>query len=352
MSKPIKKPQSNKPKRIGQILIGLVLFIALLTFKIYSDVYDSNVSQSMGNQYVLVRTGQSYETFIDNLEAEDRLLNLASFKRFAFVLKLNEKLMPGRYVLHAGMNNLDLLKMFLKGRQEPLNVVFRHANYLEEVSGFFSRNLEIDSIQFLSMLKDTVFTNQYGFDSANLISLFIPNTYNFYWNTHALHLLGRMQHEYEVFWNTARKEKAVKLGLSQQQISTLASIVQKESNKFEEMPIIAGVYLNRLKLGMPLQADPTVLFFMRDTSIHRVLHQHTQIASPYNTYLNAGLPPGPICCPSIQAIDAVLNFVPHRFIYFCAKADFSGYHNFASNLAQHQNNARKYQKALTTNHIH
>ncbi len=352
MSKSPKKHLPNKSKRTAQILIGLLLFIAVLSFKIYNDVYGVNVSNSEGDQYVLVRTGQSFETFIDNLEAEGRLLNLASFKRFAFVFKLNEKLKPGRYVLHAGMNNLELLKMFLKGRQEPLNVVFRHATYLEDVSGFFSRNLEIDSIQFLNMLKDTVFTNQFGFDSANLISMFIPNTYNFYWNTHALHLLGRMHHEYEVFWNTTRKEKAVKLGLSQQQISTLASIVQKESNKYDEMPIIAGVYLNRLRLGMPLQADPTVLFFMRDTSIHRVLFQHTQIASPYNTYLNAGLPPGPICCPSIQAIDAVLNFVSHRYIYFCAKPDFSGYHNFANNLAQHQNNARKYQKALTAKHIH
>jgi UPF0755 protein len=190
-----------------------------------------------------------------------------------------------------------------------------------------------------------------GFNEQTVIGMFIPNTYNFYWNTNAFAFMERMNKEYQKFWNADRLAKAISMHLTQNEISTLASIVQKESNKADEMPIIAGVYLNRIKKGMPLQADPTIIYAWNDPTIRRVTNIHTALESPYNTYLNAGLPPGPICAPSMQAIEAVLNFSSHQYIYFCAREDFSGYHSFAVSFQQHQQNASRYQRALNARNI-
>ena len=182
--------------------------------------------------------------------------------------------------------------------------------------------------------------------------MFIPNTYNFFWNTDAQKLLGRMKREYEKFWNKDRSTLSLVDNLTPTEVSILASIVQKESMHNDEMPVIAGVYINRLRKGIPLQADPTILYMIGDTSIRRVRSALTEIVSPFNTYLNTGLPPAPICVPSIQAIDAVLNYAKHNYYYFCAREDFSGYHNFACGMNAHQKNAIKYQRALNRAGIH
>jgi UPF0755 protein len=182
--------------------------------------------------------------------------------------------------------------------------------------------------------------------------MFIPNTYNFYWNISAKDFIIRMQQEYQKFWTQARLAKALNLGLSPTQVSILASIVQKETNKADEMPIVAGVYINRLRRAMPLQADPTLIYAWNDKEIRRVTNVHTALNSPYNTYLNVGLPPGPICIPSIVSLNAVLNHTEHKYLFFCAREDFSGYHAFAETLAQHTQNARRYQRALNKANIY
>jgi len=183
-------------------------------------------------------------------------------------------------------------------------------------------------------------------DSNNIISLFVPNTYNIYWNISGKKLVERMQKEYNSFWNSSRTTKSILLKMSPQEITILASIVMSETNKPDEMPIVARTYMNRMKIGMSLQADPTILFALNDTSIKRVLSIHTTLQSPYNTYINIGLPPGPICLASPTAIDAVLNAPTNNYLYFCAKEDFSGYHNFAQTFVQHQVNAKRYQREL------
>ena len=177
--------------------------------------------------------------------------------------------------------------------------------------------------------------------------MFIPNTYEVFWTITGEDLLKRMRREYDRFWNEQRKDKAKSIGLTQKQVSTLASIVNEETANADEMPLVAGVYMNRLRIGMPLQADPTLFFAAKDYSIRRVLKKHTKIESPYNTYKYRGLPPGPIAVPTIEAIDAVLHYRHHNYLYFCAKEDFSGYHNFAVTLGDHMKNARRFQRALT-----
>jgi UPF0755 protein len=259
---------------------------------------------------------------------------------------------PGKYKLKTGMNNFDLVRMIIKGRQEPIDLVLKYEERPSDLASFVSLYLEIDSTLFLAKLKDATLVKKYGFDTLNIISMFIPNTYNLYWNTSADAFLARMHKEYLKFWNQERISKAIEKRLSLSQVSVLASIVQKETNQKSEMHTVAGVYLNRLAKGIPLQADPTVIYAWNDIGIKRVTSIHTALNSPYNTYQNAGLPPGPICTASIQAIDAVLNAEQHDYFYFCAKEDFSGYHSFASSLEQHINNARRYQRALNQRGIY
>ena len=207
-------------------------------------------------------------------------------------------------------------------------------------------NIEADSADIAALLKDEETAKKYGFNKQTFCSMFIPNTYEFWWNTSAEEFVQRMADEYKKFWNDDRKAKANELGLSQSQVSTLASIVESETQKNDEKARIAGVYINRLKKDWLLQADPTVVFAAGDFTIKRILNKHLEINSPYNTYKYKGLPPGPICIPSTTSIDAVLNYEHHNYMYFCAKEDFSGYHNFATTNAQHEANARRYHDAL------
>jgi UPF0755 protein len=206
-------------------------------------------------------------------------------------------------------------------------------------------------VSILQALNDNDFLGKFGFDSRTAIGMFIPNTYELYWNTNADGLIERMYSEYEKFWNDSRKTKLQQTGLTQAEVSVMASIVAEETNVTDEMATIAGVYINRIKSGMLLQADPTVKFAIGDFSIRRVLNKHLDYDSPYNTYKYKGLPPSPICMPSIAAIDAVLDYVHHDYYYFCAKNDFSGRHIFAKTLAQHNSNAQAYRNALNSMNI-
>ncbi|MES2780378.1 MAG: endolytic transglycosylase MltG [Bacteroidota bacterium] len=326
-------------------LVAVLLFSAAI--KIYEDVLASNIRLADNKKgYVYVGTHLTLEQNKENWKRSGLFRNLDAFVRVVKVLGFESKLKPGRYEVDATFSNYKIIRLMASGRQTPVDVTFKYAERKEDLVQFWSSLLEADSSELGQLLNDASLFEDIGLDTLNSVCIFIPNTYNFYWNTPAEDVLLRMKKEYRLFWNDERKAKAEALHLTPQQVSILASIVQKETYQKSEMPIVAGVYYNRLKKGMPFQADPTILYAINDKSVKRVGGIMLHIESPYNTYKYTGLIPGPICVPSVQAIDAVLNLQRHNYIYFCAKEDFSGFHNFAATFSQHQVNARKYQREL------
>jgi UPF0755 protein len=331
--------------RYTSLIIGLLLVFAAYKFAadlLLNNVKDANKKAS----YVYIKSNQSFDRLMFNLKKDEILKNPESFERVAKLLNISDKIKPGRYKIEYGLSNLDIIKILKSGSQEPLNLVVKYAKRKENLALALSKQLELDSASLLNIINDSNTLKKAKMDENNIISLFVPNTYNIYWNITGQKLIERMIKEYNTFWNVNRTTKSILMKLSLQQVATLASIVMSETNKIDEMPIVARVYLNRIEKGMALQADPTVLFALNDSTIKRVLSIHLAFNSPYNTYLNSGLPPGPICMASPEAIDAVLNAPLHNYLYFCAKDDLSGYHNFAETFAQHQLNARKYQQEL------
>jgi UPF0755 protein len=274
------------------------------------------------------------------------IVNEKSFNWVAQKKDLPANIHPGHYVLKNGMNNNQLVNMLRGGLQTPVKVTFNNIRDVDQLAGRIAKQIEADSTSISQRLHNQDYIGQLGFNSRTIPALFLPDTYEFYWNTDAEGFVNRMFQEYNKFWNEERKQQAQAKGLTPIQVSTLASIVNKETNMSDEMPRVAGVYLNRLKNNWLLQADPTLIFAWNDYTIKRVLDRHKEIESPYNTYKYAGLPPGPICIPSITAVKSVLNAEDHHYFFFCAKEDFSGYHNFAKTLSEHNHNAARYQQAL------
>jgi len=327
------------------IIIGLLLLFAVYKFTV--DLFLNNVNSSSNKaMYIYIKSNESLDRLLFNIKKNNVLKNVESFERVAKLIDLTENLKAGRYKIREGMSNIDLIRLLKSGRQEPLNLVIKYAKRKENLALALSKQLDLDSTELISLMNDSLTLSNAKMNSNNIIGLFVPNTYNVYWNISGKKLMERMQKEYNSFWNSNRTTKSILMKMTPQEVTVLASIVMSETNKPDEMPIVARVYMNRMKIGMPLQADPTILFALNDTSIKRVLSIHTAMQSPYNSYLNKGLPPGPICLASPTAIDAVLNAPMHNYIYFCAKEDFSGYHNFAETFSQHQVNARKYQQEL------
>ena len=279
------------------------------------------------------------------------LIDKNSFEWVAERKNYRYNIKAGRYFINRELNNNELLNLLRSGMQIPVKVTFNHLRTKEQLMGKISAQIEADSITIINQLSDTTFLIETGLNNDNVSCLFIPNTYEFYWNISATEFLNKMQKEYDKFWNNERLKKAATIGLTKFEVSTLASIVEMESYKKEEHPIIARLYLNRLKKGMKLQSDPTIIFAIGDFTIRRVLTKDLKINSPYNTYLHKGLPPGPICLPSINAIDAVLNASKNDYLFMCAREDFSGYHNFAKTSKEHSKNARKYRRALNKQKI-
>jgi UPF0755 protein len=259
----------------------------------------------------------------------------------------DENIKPGRFKLKKGMTNLEAIRFLRSGTQEAVKITFNNVRLPSELSEKITRNLAITKTEFEAQLLQFAMNNPYGFNKDNVISMFIPNTYEVYQNISPEGLIERMHDEYEKFWTAERQEKAKAIGLTPYEVSVLASIVQAESVREDEAPLIASLYLNRLKKGMPLQADPTLVFAVGDFTLKRILNEHKEIDSPYNTYRNAGLPPGPINMPEIKSLDAVLNHSQTDYFYMCAKEDFSGRHNFTNSYQEHMRNAAKYQRALT-----
>lgn len=346
--------KSDKRKNLYLILVitSSVLMISL-SFYFYQVFFSPNVLIESEQAYTLkIKSNATFKTVSDQLYEDDVVNDMVSFSFLAKVLEYQENVKPGLYVLQPKMTNLELVRLLRSGKQTPVRVTFNNVRTKEDLAEKITANLEVDEQQFLALIQDSVYIRKFDFDEETIMSMFIPNTYELWWNTSAEGLFDRMYKEYQSFWTAERKDKASQLGLNEREVSTLASIVQAESQKSDERPRIAGVYLNRLQLNMPLQADPTLVFALGDFELKRVLNVHKETDSPYNTYMYAGLPPGPINLPDINSLDAVLNAEAHEYLYFCAKADFSGYHTFATNLAQHNANARRYQAALNAAKIY
>lgn len=252
----------------------------------------------------------------------------------------------GHYVLREGDNVIDVYKMLSRGHQTPVKLVVRSVRTPELLAGRLAGQLMADSTEIMRCLSDSAVCASYGFEPHTVIAMFLENSYEVYWNMSVRGLFDRMKREYDAYWDDARRKKASSMGLTPIEVMTLASIVDEETAKTDEKPMVAGLYLNRLKRGMLLQADPTAKFASGNFSARRIYNSHLSIDSPYNTYIYPGLPPGPIRLPSRSGVESVLNYAVHDYIYMCAKEDFSGYHNFASTYSRHLANARKYRREL------
>ena len=344
-------PKKKKKKRnifiLWIFLLLIPLGIVFTAIRYYRYIYQPNVVvATSADHYLLIPTGSDFEKVLALLYTKGIIRDHAAFEWVALKKSYNTRVKPGRYRIMNGMSNNELINLLRSGKQEPVNVVFQNIRTKEDLAGKISHQLEIDSSAFLALLKDPSYLHEYNVTPATVFCLFIPNTYEFFWNTTSDQFIRRMKREQTKFWNNDRVASMKNIDLSIPEVITLASIVEKESSKDDEKPAIAGVYINRLRKGWPLQADPTLIFAWNDYSIRRVLNKHKEIDSPYNTYMHTGLPPGPICLPSVASVDAVLHYKKHNYMYFCAKDDLSGYHNFGSTLAEHNRNAEKYQAAL------
>lgn len=333
----------------GKLTFFLVASTLTITFIFYGYqiFFTPNILVDRDDQLFVVRSGSTFRDVQTDLGKSGIVNDMVSFSFLARVYGYDKKINPGRFMLRKNMTNRDAIRALSSGRREAVQITFNNVRLVDELAEKITKNIGVTPEEFDRALEDFVESNQDGFNRKNVIGMFIPNTYEVYYNVVPDELIERMHNEYNKFWNDQRLAKAKEIGLTPKEVSVLASIVQAESVKRDEAPVIAGLYINRLKKGIPLQADPTLVFAVGDFSLKRVLNEHKEVDSPYNTYKNAGLPPGPINMPEIASIDAVLNYQKHSYIYMCAKEDFSGYHNFATNLNDHNRNARKYQKALT-----
>lgn len=332
-------------KKIITIAIVVSLFIGCIGIYYYQKIFSNNVQKS---GVVFINSRDDFSKLTEKLAPYINDIN-----DFMWVSKLKKftKIKPGKYSIQENMSTNDLVNMFRGGRQTAVKLSFNNQDTLEKLAGRISEQLEADSISLLTAFKDSKFLSENNFDEKSILGIFIPNSYEFYWNTSAEKFRDKMLVEYQNFWNQTRLQKAKKLNLSQKEVITLASIVQKETSKTSERPIVAGLYLNRLQNNWPLQADPTVIFAIRqikgqDFVVKRVLKVDLEINSPYNTYKNLGLPPSLIAMPDVSSIDAVLNAEKHDYFYMCASIDKIGFHEFAKSLAQHNRNAEKYQNWL------
>lgn len=330
----------NKKK----IFIVLSVIAFAVAAYLYVNLFASNTKFDKDEVYVFVPTGSGYEDVLKIIEPY--VDNINSFKFVAEKRGYDDNVFPGRFLFKKGTGSLGLVSALRHNM--PLNLAFNNQESLEKLVSRVSSQIEADSLSLMKAIKDPAFMAKNGFNEETVLGMFIPNTYQFKWNTSAEKFRNKMFDEFQSFWTEERKAKAKALGMTPVEVITLAAIVHKETVKSDERPRVAGVYLNRLKTEMPLQADPTVIFAMRrqsndlDLVIKRVKGDMLRVNSPYNTYIHTGLPPGPIAMPDISAIDAVLNPERHDYVYFCASVERFGYHDFTASYAEHMENARKY----------
>ncbi|QQL51193.1 endolytic transglycosylase MltG [Mucilaginibacter ginkgonis] len=333
------------------IALVVIVIIALAGTGIfyYLRYFGPNVSGKQ--EYLYIHTGADFKEVFDSVKTHQMVNDTTTFLWAAHNMKYVNRVKPGRYKLKEGMSNRALINMLASGTQSPVDISFHNLRLKTQFAGFMGKKIEPDSLSLIRLLDSASYIKQYGFSTEDVYTMFLPNTYQVYWNITPEKFFKKMYGAYEKFWTPQRKQKAVALNLTPIEVSILASIVDAEALHDDEMPKIAGLYLNRLNKGMKLQADPTVIYAMNDFTIKRVLNRYLSNPSPYNTYVHTGLPPGPVMMPSINAINAVLNRDNNAYLYMCAKEDFSGYHNFATNEADHKANARRFQQALDQRNI-
>ncbi len=334
----------NFKKILGIVSVVIVTIAIVYGYILYRNIFSSNTKFDSKEQAVFIPTNATFDKvkeviapYVDNME---------NFESTAEKKSYNTNVKAGKFILKKGMNNNEIVNAL----RQPVSVkiAFNNQERLEDFAGRIGQQIEADSTSLMKSFLDPKFLEENGFTEENVLSMFIPNSYEFFWNTSADKFRDRMAKEYRAFWNEERTKKAEALGLTPLQVSALASIVHKETVKTDERPRVAGVYLNRLEKGIKLEADPTVIYAVKKNSgdwnqvIKRVLNKDLVTASPYNTYYTNGLPPGPIAMPDITAIDAVLNPEKHNYIYFCASVTNFGYHEFAVTPAQHEANRQKY----------
>ncbi|TVQ14900.1 MAG: endolytic transglycosylase MltG [Bacteroidetes bacterium] len=355
MAKRRKKKSKKTPfwlKVLVSIFIIVIVSGGIAAWRLYHAIYQPNIF--LGERkttHIFIPTGSNFNDVKAILYEKGMIINTNTFEWLAEKKNYRNNIRPGRYLIHEDMGNNELINILRSGQQDPVMLTFNNIRLKEQLAGNIASQIEADSLSIIRLLNDHAFLEQFNMNPETSKLLFIPNTYEFFWNTSAEQLLTRMHREYNAFWNEQRLAKAQRINLTPLEVGTLASIVQLETSRPDELPRVAGVYINRLKRNMRLQADPTVIFAVGDYSIRRVLNRHLEMDSPYNTYKYAGLPPGPIALPEQRVIDGVLNYENHEYLFFCAKDDFSGYHAFARTYSQHLANARRYQNALNQRQI-
>ncbi len=334
-------------------IIGLVIF-SIVAYYIYGAMFKPNTKFNNDTAYIFIPTNAHYSDVREELKP--LLQDIETFDALARQKKYISNIKAGRFAIKKGMTNNDIINS-IRSKNLPIKLAFNNQNSLTDLAGRIGIQIEPDSLPLLKAMTDQSFLAENGFTESTALGMYLPNTYEFFWNTSAIEFRNRMLKEYNRFWTDAKIAQAKKLNLSPNEVITLASIVHEESKQADEQPRVAGVYLNRLRIGMPLQADPTLKFAAyqtpeyKNTVIRRVLNVHKTIDSPYNTYKNTGLPPGLIAMPDLTAINAVLNPEKHDYLYFAADAKRIGYHKFAKTLRQHNTNAREYQSYLSSQGI-
>lgn len=331
-------------------LIGLII-AGYIAFYIYSAMFTPNTAFNNGEAYIYISSNSSYQDVLEQLKP--LVKSLDKFDALAQQKKYDQYVKPGRYVIKKDMTNNEIINS-IRSNNVPINISFNNQHSLEDLAGRISKQIEADSLSLIKAMTDETFLNDNGFNNATALGMYLPNSYEFFWNTSAEEFRDKMLKEYNRFWNESRQAKAKALNLTPNEVMTLASIVYEESKQKEEQPRVAGVYLNRLRIGMKLDADPTLKFAAyklpkyMNTVIRRVLNVHKEIESPYNTYKNKGLPPGLIAMPDLSAINAVLDPEKHEYLYFAVDVKRPGYHKFSTNLRQHNAYAREYQRYLSS----
>lgn len=341
-----RKKEEVSKARLVTYIVGSTLLITF-SFYTYQLVFTPNILVDKENKVFRINKGTTYREVQVQLYDQGFVNDAVSFAFLARLKNYDRKVHPGQFALRKNMTNLQALEVLMGNDQVPVRVTFNNIRLLPDLAERITKNTAVSPEEFKDAVARFVENNNEGFTRDNILCMFIPNTYEVYFDVTPDELVERMHDEFKLFWNEERKKKADDLGLTPIEVTILASIVRAEASKVEEAPRIAGLYLNRLKKDIALQADPTLVFAVGDFTLKRVLNVHKEVDSPYNTYTHTGLPPGPINMPGIAFIDAVLNAEQHDYIYMCAKEDFSGAHNFAKTLSEHNQNAARYQRALT-----
>ena len=337
-----------------KILIPLIIFSTILTTSsvyTYQMLYSPNFLINADDKFIIIEENTDFNELIKKLEDDTLINDILSFSFLSKLMEYQENIKIGAYKVKMNMSNYEMITMLRSGNQTPIKLTFTYARKIEDLAEKITTKLKMSKDDLLNYLNENI-NNYSGFKKTDIISIFLPDTYEVYWNISPEKLTNKMYSEYKKFWNEERLSKLDKINLNQKEAIVLASIVASESRMLDEADRIAGLYINRLNRNMRLQADPTLIFAANDFTIRRVLNKHKKIKSPYNTYIHRGLPPGPIRLASKKYIDAVLNYEKHNYIYMCAKEDFSGYHAFATNLSDHNRNAKKFQLALNMRKIY